>query len=105
MRASEIWNLANHRWAGRYVRLLVVGAALALLVLTGCGGIGQSPTPTPAPQAEELIFYDWSGDLIETLFDDFEEEFGVKVTYVVYETPEEAVDIIGRELPNHTGST
>ena len=83
------------RWTVRCVALLApMGAALSLMLLTACSGLGQPLTPTPAPLAEELIFYNWSGDLIETLFDDFEEEYGIRVTYVVYETPEEAVENI-----------
>ncbi len=83
------------RWTVRSVALLApIGAVLSLMLLTACSGLGQPLTPTPAPLAEELVFYDWSGDLIETLFDDFEEEYGIQVTYVVYETPEEAVENI-----------
>ncbi len=71
--------------------------AMAFLVilgaLTGCGpGATPSPTPTPPPLAEELIFYDWTEDKIEATFEAFTEEYGVKITYLVYESQEEAIE-------------
>jgi spermidine/putrescine transport system substrate-binding protein len=84
----------RRRMAGCASLLAPMSAVLTLILLTACGGLSEPPAPTPVPLAEELVFYDWAGDLIETLFDDFEEEYGIKVTYVVYETPEEAVGSI-----------
>lgn len=81
----------------RRVRCPLLGAVLSAVVLsllTACGSPGQSPTPNPPPLAKELIFYDWSGDLIESVFEDFAQEYGIEVKYVVYETPEEAVENI-----------
>ncbi len=74
--------------------LAAVVTLLALSLLAACSGLSSLATPAPRPLADELIFYDWSGDLIETVFEDFEEEYGIKVTYVVYETPEDAVESI-----------
>jgi spermidine/putrescine transport system substrate-binding protein len=89
------FGLTNLRSTARCLSSLApMVAALALVLLTACSGFGQSPVPTPTPLAEELIFYDWVGDLIETVFDDFEKEYGIKVTYVIYETQEEAIERI-----------
>ena len=79
---------------GRRNRRPLLGAMLAAVVLSllaACGSPAQLPTPNPPPLAKELIFYDWAGDLIESVFDDFAEAYGIEVKYVIYETPEEAV--------------
>lgn len=63
----------------------------ALVILTACNTSGPPPTATPPTLADELIFYDWSDDKIETVFDAFTREYGVKITYVTFESTEEAV--------------
>jgi spermidine/putrescine transport system substrate-binding protein len=77
-------------------RLLLGGtlAAVVLSLLAACGTPVQSPAPVSPQEPRTLIFYDWAGDLIESVFEDFEEEYDIKVQYVVYETPEEAVENI-----------
>lgn len=47
--------------------------------------------PTPPPLAPELTFYDWAGDLPQSVLDAFTREYGVKVNYLTYESVEEAV--------------
>jgi spermidine/putrescine transport system substrate-binding protein len=74
----------------RYLSVVVLLAFVPGL-LAACSGLGQPATPAPEPLARELVFYDWAGDLIETVFEDFESEYGIKVNYVIYETPEDAV--------------
>lgn len=81
-------------WRMPYPLLGAMLAAVMLSLLTACGSPGPPPTPNPPPLAKELVFYDWSGDLIESVFEDFAEEYGIEVKYVVYETPEEAVEKI-----------
>jgi len=69
--------------------MIVVIAPLCLL--TACRS-PTSPPPTPTPQPlEELVFYDWTEDQIETVFDAFTEEYGVKITYLTYASMEEAM--------------
>jgi len=64
-----------------------------LIVLVGCAAVAASePTPAPPQLAEELVFYDWSGDGIETVFEAFTEEYGVKIKYVTFLSTEEAVE-------------
>lgn len=62
-----------------------------LVILTACNTSAPLPTSTPPTLADELIFYDWSGDKIDTVFDAFTREYGVKITYVSFESTEEAV--------------
>ena len=74
-----------------FMAVLVV---VMLNLLVACGCPASRPTPTPSPLADELIFYDWSEDKIETVFEAFTEEYGVQITYLSYETQEEAVENI-----------
>jgi spermidine/putrescine transport system substrate-binding protein len=64
---------------------------LALSLLAACSSSAPPPMPTSPPLAQVLVFYARSGDLIENVFDDFGEEYGVQITYVTYASPEEAV--------------
>lgn len=72
----------------------LVSAVVILILLPACGGPVQAPTPIPPPLAKELTLYDWAGDLIESVFEDFTQEYGIEVKYVVYDTPEQAVENI-----------
>jgi len=59
--------------------------ALAGSILWGC-----APAPAPTPDSE-LILYGWEGDMPQSVLDAFAQEYGVKVTYEVYESQEEAI--------------
>jgi spermidine/putrescine transport system substrate-binding protein len=68
-----------------------------IIALVGCGTrAAPAPTLTPAlPQlAEELVLYDWEDDIPRTVLDAFTQEYGVKITYVTFESTEEAVENI-----------
>jgi spermidine/putrescine transport system substrate-binding protein len=68
--------------------LFLLGLSLGLV---GC--VGATPTPgSPPALADELIFYNWEGDLPQSVLDTFTKETGVKVKYLVYESQEEAID-------------
>ena len=74
--------------------LLSIICISTLLIIMGCTTAvtpAPLPTPNPPPLAEELIFYDWTEDKVQIVFDAFTEEYGVKVTYLVYESQEEAI--------------
>lgn len=73
--------------------LATITLSAILIVLVGCGAqAAPAPTSTPPQLAEELVLYDWSEDQIETVFDEFAEEYGVKITYVTFDSTEEAVE-------------
>jgi spermidine/putrescine transport system substrate-binding protein len=68
--------------------------AILLALLTACAAAPSPATPPPPPLAAELVFYDWAEDQIATTFDQFTEEYGVKIRYEVFESTEEAVENI-----------
>ena len=80
-----------------------------LIPLVGCAAVAATePASAPPQLAEELIYYDWEEDMPQSVLDAFTEEFGVEVTYLTYETQEEALanikageiyDVVG--LENH----
>lgn len=67
-------------------------ASLILLPAACTATPTVEPSPAPIPLAEELVFYDWEEDMPQSVLDAFTAEYGVKVTYLVYESQEEAID-------------
>lgn len=61
--------------------------------MSGCSGTGIALSPTG--QSVEMTLYSWVDYMPQTVMDNFEREFGVRVNYVIYETQEEAVENIG----------
>ncbi len=80
--------------ANRFQSLPAIMVGLLCSLLVACNGLTSplaTATPTPPPFAERLVFYDWELDIPQSILDAFSEEFGVNVTYLTYETQEEAV--------------
>lgn len=79
-----------------FFQLWATGLSVAVgLLLMACNAASPPPaTPTPPQLADELIFYDWDGDMPQSVLDAFTEKFGVKVNYPVYESQEEAIEHI-----------
>ena len=69
---------------------LVMVLLIASLLAAGCSKIPGRTTVAPT-LADELIFYNWSGDMPQSVLDAFTTEYGVKITYLTYESIEEAV--------------
>jgi spermidine/putrescine transport system substrate-binding protein len=94
----------------KFQRINIVTLIATLLILGGYAGFTLS-TPTPPPLAEELILYNWEGDISQSVLDAFTQEYGVKITYSVYESQDEAIaniqagnvyDVVtmeGRDIP------
>lgn len=49
------------------------------------------PTTSAKPLANELILYNWEEDLPQSVIDAFTKEYGIPVTYLVYEAQEDAI--------------
>lgn len=60
---------------------------IVIVLLAGLGACG-SPTPTPTPS---LIYRDWEGVMPPAVLDAFTAEYGIAITYLSYESQEEAV--------------
>lgn len=75
------------RWQNAFRHYGVV----ILIVLAACT-TPASPTSTPAPTVDELVLYDWEGDLPTSVLEAFTQTYGIPVTYEVYENQEEALE-------------
>ena len=73
-----------HAWVWR---LLLCG----WLTVSGLTACDNSTPSAPAPLAQELTFYDWAGDMPQSVLDAFTREYGVKVNYLSYESQEDAI--------------
>jgi len=65
-------------------------AALVLILLAAC----VAQTPETSEHVPELSLRNWGGDISQEILDAFEDEYGVHVTYLPYESQEEVVDQI-----------
>ena len=66
---------------------LVIVFTLVSSLLPAC----KRATPTPIEQTPELILRNWEGDISQAILDAFEAEYGIAVTYLPYDSQEEAV--------------
>jgi spermidine/putrescine transport system substrate-binding protein len=75
------------------IPLRVLFTALTVILLAACGSPAPTlaPTSTPVPLADELVFYDWEEDMPQSVMDAFTAEYGVQITYLVYESQEGAI--------------
>ncbi len=105
MKRNEADSLFADLLAGRIgrrefvIQTLALGASVSSVaaVLQACGGGEPAADPNVKPVAEgdlpelekELHIYNWSDYIAEETIPAFEKEFGVKVTYDVYESNEE----------------
>jgi len=71
---------------------LLILISLALLV--ACTPDSESQNQGDAEFAEELTYYDWEDDMPEIVLELFEQEYGVHVNYIYYDTQEEAIESI-----------
>lgn len=76
--------------AASFQRTFAVVLCLAGL-LAGCAGTPVKPLATPTPTlAKELVLYNWAEYMPESVVTEFEQTYGVKLTYLAYDTQEEA---------------
>lgn len=70
----------------------IMGGIFLLLPLTFFPLCGCAPAEPPMPK--ELILYNWSDYMPQSVLDAFTAEYGITVTYVTYETMDEAIQNI-----------
>jgi len=87
------------RWVSQ--RLAPWIMILSLIGLPACDGAAPSATAAPAtqPPASELIFYNWADYMPQSVLDDFTAETGIPVTYLTYDSMEEAAIQVAAGLP------
>ncbi len=68
-------------------KLAVAVFMVVMFTLVGCADSASTPR-----LAQELVFYDWAEGIPQSVLDAFTQEFGVEITYLVYESQEEAID-------------
>jgi spermidine/putrescine transport system substrate-binding protein len=78
---------ANQMKKSLQVRRYWIGFLVFNLILAGCT-LGPSLNQRP----DNLIFYNWNNYMPQGVLDAFTEETGIKVTYLTYQSMEEAVD-------------
>lgn len=66
---------------------LILSLVLFFFLLSGC-----SHKLDENQLADEVVLYDWEGDIPQSVLDSFTAEYGVKVRYEAYESQEEAID-------------
>jgi spermidine/putrescine transport system substrate-binding protein len=66
--------------------------ALAILWLAACGKGGGSTPPAPAATLPPvLVYYDWGGDMPDSILKAFTAEYGIEIDYQTYTSQEEAI--------------
>ena len=77
------------RFRGAQSSAVMVVVCMLLVTLSGCGGTpAPSPSPTPAAADQALNIYNWDTYIDPAVLTDFEQKFGVKIRYDLYENNE-----------------
>jgi spermidine/putrescine-binding protein len=82
----------------KLVRLILFVLIVSWLVACGSPAPPPTPAPTPtptsAPASNEVIFYDWGDGIPPAVVEAFTEQHDIEVTYLAYDSQEEAIDNI-----------
>jgi len=65
--------------------------SLAVSMLTACDNSAPPSASSSPPLTKELVFYDWPGDMPQSVLGAFTREYDVKVNYLSYGSTEEAI--------------
>jgi spermidine/putrescine transport system substrate-binding protein len=66
----------------------------AVVTLAACDHAAGPATPTAPQIAKELVIYGWPEDQMPQLFGAFEQEYGVRVIFKVFDSQEQAIEEI-----------
>jgi spermidine/putrescine transport system substrate-binding protein len=95
---------AHVRWhrllafSGRRQLPALISCWVIATLLAACGNSTPS-APAAQPLAQELVFYGFAQGLPQTVLDAFAREFGVKINYEAYQSPEESIATIRAGRP------
>ncbi|NTW36270.1 MAG: extracellular solute-binding protein, partial [Syntrophobacteraceae bacterium] len=87
-RSRDVHTGADFLVAGRKLTWPV----LVFTLLVSCGNDAPPPKSAAPQLAKELVFYDWVGDMPQSVLDAFAAEHGVSVRYESYKNQEEAIE-------------
>ena len=74
---------------------VVVVVCMLVVALSGCGGTPTpAPTPTEAAAEQALNIYNWDTYIDPAVLTDFEQEFGVKIRYDLFENNEAMLEAV-----------
>lgn len=76
------------------LRGMAWGASVLMSLLTACDNASPPPPAASAPAARELVLYNWVEYMPQSVMDAFEKEYGIKVSYVAYDSHDEAAESI-----------
>lgn len=69
---------------------LICGVLLLANLLVACDNVNPPTAPAAPPLAKELVLYRFAEDIPQSILDAFTREFGVKIDYQSYQSPEES---------------
>lgn len=78
----------------KYIQTNLIFRICLLAGLFMCFLNSSCASPTQSQQSDEIILYNWEGDIPQSLIDAFTEETRIKVRYEVYPSQEEAIENI-----------
>lgn len=70
---------------------LTVLLPICFIFVTACTSQARDPGQPALPDTSEVIVYDWTNDIPDEVLQGFEKETGIKVTFITYESQEEAI--------------
>ncbi len=72
-----------------HLQTCLLACLIVVFLNSGC-----ALPPTQTPLADEIILYNWEGDIPQSVLDAFTKETSIKVKYEAYESQEEAIENI-----------
>ena len=74
-----------------FYRSLLRGLLARLIIGLLLAGCAPTIAPTQPPRTDEVVLYNWDGDIPQSVLDAFTQETNIKVNYQTYESQEEAI--------------
>lgn len=88
-RLGEIQTMKKSFRLNLYARISLPACLIFGILMSGC-----APTPTQPALPDEIILYNWEGDIPQSVLDAFTEETQIKIKYEAYESQEGAIENI-----------
>lgn len=95
---SDTFFRSREKFLDRFTKGFVLLSFIlgVMVTLNGCTLSTRTPTPTQPSLAAEITFYDWDNDIPQSVFEQFADEYGVKVNVLSYDSQEQIFGEISR---------